>query len=76
MPRPKSESNPLVVLIWGEAEAQGVTAAKLAEYAKCTRQTVYQIKKKPEKHFDKILRIGRCMGIPIDSLRAAVRYPW
>lgn len=65
----------LVALIWGHAAVQGLTTPQLGERAKISRSQIYRLKKAPEEFtVGELRRIGRALGIPIEELRAAIRY--
>lgn len=65
----------LVGLLWGQAAVQGLSTTQLAERAKISRAKLYGLKKSPENMtVGELRRIGRVLGIPIEDLRAAIRY--
>lgn len=65
----------LVALIWGNAAVRGLTTPQLGERAKISRSQIYRLKKKPEDMtIGELRRIGRVLGIPIEEMRAAIRY--
>ena len=76
MPRLKQTHNELAALVWGTASVQGIGTEKMAEILGISKPTVLEIKRRPEHHFDAILRLARYLQIPIDDLRAAIRYPY
>lgn len=65
----------LVGLLWGQAAVQGLSTTQLAERANISRAKLYSLKKFPENMtVGELRRIGRVLGIPIEDLRAAIRY--
>ena len=66
----------LVRLIWGKKEEQSVTSEKLCAYAHCSNPKLQRIKAAPSKYLPEVLRMGRCMGVPIEQIRAAIHYSW
>ena len=65
----------LIALIWGAAAVHGLTNEQLGDRAHISRTTVARRKAKPEDLTVGELRsLGRALGIPIEELRAAIRY--
>ena len=65
----------LIALIWGAAAVHGLTTEQLGDRAHISRTTVARRKAKPEDLTVGELRsLGRALGIPIEELRAAIRY--
>lgn len=70
----------IVALIWGAAAANNLNDTQLCEKVsntsfRMTRPTLYNRKKKPEDFtVGELRRLGRALNIPIEDLRAAIRY--
>lgn len=70
----------IVALIWGAKAVKGLTDEQLCEKAsrgtvRLSRNTLTRRKKKPEDFtIGELRRLGRVLDIPIDDLRAAMRY--
>lgn len=65
----------IVALIWGAAAVNGLTNEQLGEKAKISRDTLRRRKVKPEDlTLGELRRLGRALNIPVDELRAAIRY--
>lgn len=65
----------LVALIWGQAAVLELSTTQLGEKAKVSRSKMYELKKNPENMtIGELRRIGRALGIPIEDVRAAIRY--
>lgn len=65
----------LVALIWGMANVHGLTNEQLGDKAHISRTTVARRKANPEDlTLGELRRLGRALGIPIEELRATIRY--
>lgn len=66
----------VVAVIWGELAAQGLQVSDLSERVNIGTTTLYKLKKNPEEFtLERLCKIGKNLGIPIDKLReAAIRY--
>ena len=79
MPRVKpliqQKGTEIVTLLWGSMALQDTSAAAVARKVKLDPATLSRRKKKPEDFtVGELLALGRALGIPIEELRAALRY--
>lgn len=66
----------LAALIRGEISMQGVNIETAAHYAGCCPTTLYRLIDSPTAYMDKALKLMRALSIPIETVRAAISYPY
>ena len=65
----------LVKVIWGELVARELTVDDLADRTGISRDRLYRRKARPEEFtVDELVTICRNLSIPIEELRAAIKY--
>lgn len=79
MPRTKplieKKGEAMVTLLWGTMALQETSAAAVAKKAHIDPSKLSRRKKKPEDFtLGELLDLGRALHIPIEELRAALRY--
>ena len=71
----KPENDALVKLIWGAAAAENAGHGKMADIAGFSIRTLQERKKDPSKFtVEELRKLGRGLHIPIEEMRAALRY--
>ena len=71
----KPENDALVKLIWGAAAAEDACQEKVAGMAGFSIRTLQKRKKDPSKFtVEELRKLGRGLHIPIEEMRAALRY--
>lgn len=71
----KPENDALIKLIWGAAAAENVCQRKMADIAGFSIRTLQLRKKDPSKFtVEELRKLGRGLHIPIEEMRAALRY--
>lgn len=80
MPRTKMHAqlrkyDGVVRLIWGAMAAEGLTVSDMEARTGISRTRLYARKKRPEDFtLEEVTRLCRNLSIPIDDMRAAIRY--
>ena len=65
----------LTNLLWGRKAVTGMPAEEMAAIAGVSPRTMQERKKDPtDLTVKQLLRLGRQMGVPIEDLRAALKY--
>lgn len=71
----KPDDEALVSLLWGRQAAMGMSIGTMAEKAGMTPQTLRARKKNPQEFsLAELKKLGRALQVPIEDLRAAIRY--
>lgn len=65
----------IVALIWGAAAVNGLNNEQLSARVKLSPATLHRRRTSPEDFtLGELRRIGRALNIPVEELRAAIRY--
>lgn len=65
----------IIALIWGAAAVNGLNNEQLCARVKLSPTTLHRRRVKPEDFtLGELRRIGRALNIPVEDLRAAIRY--